>query len=187
MQIQQRTWTIANGWSGARHGGCSEYAGDSVDRSMQLVLVFGSPSSLKQPGWHDQLRQFYPHARLLGCSTAGEIVGTQVRDDGLVATAIGFEKTQVRTAAIVLFPGESSFAAGQRLGAAIEAALGQQLQLVLTEMPEAATEILADLAANKKGRASLAALNLAASVDSPAEPGSDVAGIEIVVAELPWT
>jgi len=45
---------------------------------------------------------------------------------------------------------------------AVEAALGQQLQLVLTEQPEAATGILADLADNKKGRASLAALSLAA-------------------------
>ncbi len=46
---------------------------------------------------------------------------------------------------------------------AVEAALGQQLQLVLTEQPEAATGILADLATNKKGRASLAALQLATS------------------------
>lgn len=45
---------------------------------------------------------------------------------------------------------------------AIEAALGQQLQLVLTAEPRAATEILADLGANKKGRASLAALSLTA-------------------------
>jgi chromosome segregation protein len=44
--------------------------------------------------------------------------------------------------------------------AAIETALGHHLQLVLTEQPEAAHEILADLTANKKGRASIAALAL---------------------------
>ena len=43
---------------------------------------------------------------------------------------------------------------------AIEAALGHHLQLVLTEQPEAAQQIIADLAANKKGKASIAALNL---------------------------
>jgi hypothetical protein len=122
MQIQQRTWTVADGWSVAQNGGRGDHAGASVDQPMQLVLVFGSPNSLKQPGWYDQLRQFYPQARLLGCSTAGEIAGTQVRDDGLVATAIGFEQTQVKAAAIALLPGESSFAAGARLGATIEAA-----------------------------------------------------------------
>jgi chromosome segregation protein len=43
---------------------------------------------------------------------------------------------------------------------AIEAALGQHLQLVLTESPETAEHILAGLAASKKGRASVAALAL---------------------------
>ncbi|HXU75058.1 MAG TPA: chromosome segregation protein SMC, partial [Methylomirabilota bacterium] len=41
---------------------------------------------------------------------------------------------------------------------AIETALGHHLQLVLTEQPEAAHEILADLSANKKGRASVVPL-----------------------------
>jgi chromosome segregation protein len=45
--------------------------------------------------------------------------------------------------------------------AAIEAALGHHLQLVLTEQPEAAEQILTNLAASRKGRASIAALNLA--------------------------
>jgi chromosome segregation protein len=43
---------------------------------------------------------------------------------------------------------------------AIEAALGHHLQLVLTEQPESAQQILADLATNKRGRASIAALGL---------------------------
>jgi chromosome segregation protein len=41
---------------------------------------------------------------------------------------------------------------------AVENALGHNLQLVLTEQPESAQEILADLSANKSGRASIAAL-----------------------------
>jgi chromosome segregation protein len=43
---------------------------------------------------------------------------------------------------------------------AIENALGHNLQLVLTEKPESAQEILAELAASKKGRASIAALDI---------------------------
>jgi chromosome segregation protein len=43
---------------------------------------------------------------------------------------------------------------------AVENALGHHLQLVLTEQPESAQEILADLTANKSGRASVAALSL---------------------------
>ena len=43
---------------------------------------------------------------------------------------------------------------------AVENALGHHLQLVLTEQPESAQAILADLSANKTGRASVAALSI---------------------------
>ncbi|MGO9587852.1 MAG: chromosome segregation protein SMC [Limisphaerales bacterium] len=43
---------------------------------------------------------------------------------------------------------------------AIENALGHHLQLVLTEQPESAQQIIADLSANKVGRASVAALSI---------------------------
>jgi chromosome segregation protein len=63
---------------------------------------------------------------------------------------------------------------------AVEAALGNNLQIVLTEQPEAASEILADLSANRKGRASIAALSILA----PA-PSENLTGLpEGVVAAL---
>ncbi len=43
---------------------------------------------------------------------------------------------------------------------AVESALGHNLQLVLTEQPESAQEILSGLASNKQGRTSIAALGL---------------------------
>lgn len=54
---------------------------------------------------------------------------------------------------------------------AVEAALGNNLQIVLTEQPEAASEILADLSANRKGRASIAALSILAP--APSDPATD--------------
>jgi chromosome segregation protein len=56
---------------------------------------------------------------------------------------------------------------------AIETALGHNLQLVLTEHPEAAQEILADLSANKKGRASIAPLSLTNSGGASQSNGDD--------------
>ncbi len=50
----------------------------------------------------------------------------------------------------------------------VEAALGHHLQLVLTEQPESAHQILADLSANKRGRASVAPLSLLRANGSPA-------------------
>ncbi|MDB6129182.1 MAG: smc, partial [Verrucomicrobiales bacterium] len=60
---------------------------------------------------------------------------------------------------------------------AIEAALGHNLQLVLTEQPETANEILLDLSVNKKGRASIASLQLRSMAqESAPELGGVVSG-----------
>jgi len=64
---------------------------------------------------------------------------------------------------------------------AIENALGHHLQLVLTEQPEAAQQILADLTNSKAGRASVAALSVEVSdaqlaFDGDMSPGSDAEG-----------
>ncbi|HTL56745.1 MAG TPA: chromosome segregation protein SMC [Candidatus Limnocylindrales bacterium] len=55
---------------------------------------------------------------------------------------------------------------------AIESALGHHLQLVLTQHPEAAHQILADLSANKKGRASVAPLELGGAAETAGEDAS---------------
>jgi chromosome segregation protein len=76
---------------------------------------------------------------------------------------------------------------------AVEAALGHHLQLVLTEQPESATQILADLSTNKKGRASIASLGLNAAIGRSTDPTSvapsmetsDAAQIEPPVSETP--
>jgi chromosome segregation protein len=71
---------------------------------------------------------------------------------------------------------------------AIETALGHHLQLVLTEHPEAAQEILSDLSANKRGRASIAPLAFVrqghaadgnAAELSPADPAMPAAKVEL--------
>lgn len=65
---------------------------------------------------------------------------------------------------------------------AIEAALGSQLQLVLTDQPGTAETIIADLAAGKKGRASIAALGLL-----PAPPAAVSVGAASPTVCLPGT
>jgi chromosome segregation protein len=57
---------------------------------------------------------------------------------------------------------------------AVENALGHHLQLVLTEQPESAQEILADLNANKSGRASVAALSISIPDDKQLVFGGEI-------------
>jgi hypothetical protein len=77
MRIEQGKWTQAHGWSPQTQGTLREVA--------QLVLLFGAKAILKEQKLIEQIKNTYPGAHILGCSTAGEIAGTQVSDDSLVA------------------------------------------------------------------------------------------------------
>jgi hypothetical protein len=111
MLTQQQIWTVMDGWQ-------SDLRCEWGDRA-QLLLVFGSPTALKQPDWQTALRQCYPNAQWCGCSTAGEIAGERVYDETIVVTAIAFEQSQVKGTALHQLPEENSFDLGQRLAATI--------------------------------------------------------------------
>jgi hypothetical protein len=111
MDIEQRQWTAAAGWVPVVPG--------SVGATAQLVFVFGAPAILRKSSCLNELTAHYPRAHIVGCSTAGEICGTQVRDDSLVATAVRFERTKVKTTHTNILPGMSSFAAGQQIATAL--------------------------------------------------------------------
>ncbi|HVX50933.1 MAG TPA: FIST N-terminal domain-containing protein [Chitinophagaceae bacterium] len=64
----------------------------------QLVLVFANRFLLEGATHITTLKQAFPAATVVSCSTSGEINGRQVYDNSLVATAIHFDKTQLRFA-----------------------------------------------------------------------------------------
>jgi hypothetical protein len=107
MQIEQTRWSPARGWVPAPPG--------RLESTAQLVLLFGSPACLKQTAWQEDIAQAYPKAHRLGCSTAGEIYGTEVTDETLVATAIAFEHTRIQGASLRLDEVSDSYRAGERL------------------------------------------------------------------------
>lgn len=107
MQIEQRQWTAPDGWR--RIG--SEQGVDSA----QLVLVFGGTEELSDPERYGELRAWYPDARILTCSTSGEILGTSVYDDSVTATAVSFASTEFRVAYTNISESADSFQAGERL------------------------------------------------------------------------
>ncbi len=113
MKIEQLRWTVERGWQ-------SFHEAPAAARSAQLVLLFGATDRLKSENWQPSLKTAYPHAHLLGCSTAGEILDTRVTDDSIVATAIEFEQTRVQGQAIQMESGETSFHAGARLAQSFE-------------------------------------------------------------------
>jgi hypothetical protein len=107
MQIEQTRWTDDKGWSPAFPGALGEKA--------QLVLLFGSPACLRKTSWQADIVKAYPQAHRIGCSTAGEICGTEVTDESLVATAIAFEHTQLNGVSIQVSDANGSYHAGEML------------------------------------------------------------------------
>lgn len=107
MKIEQSTWNPGDGWSPA---------GDAAALPPpQLVLVFGGREALSDPAPLRSLRERYPSALQVGCSTAGEIRDVNVLDDTIVSTAVHFEHTTLRMAAEPLGEPDGCAALGRRL------------------------------------------------------------------------
>lgn len=113
MRIEQSRWTPSGGWE--------PFSPGRLD-SAHLVLVFGGPEALKGHALRD-VAAAYPKAHRCGCSTAGDIFGTQVSDDSLVATAVSFERTRIAGRSTRIGGPEDSRAAGERLAGALAGAL----------------------------------------------------------------
>jgi len=61
-----------------------------------LILMFGSKKFICNNGVFDTIKNKYPYAYIIGCTTAGEIYKDQVNDDTLTVTAIHFEKSEIK-------------------------------------------------------------------------------------------
>lgn len=83
--------------------------------SPQLVLVFAAIEFMRSPEFTQRLRQMFPSAALVGCSTAGEIHGAYVSDHTASITALHFQHPDFRVASTSLNSMEDSSPAGERL------------------------------------------------------------------------
>ena len=106
MRTSQYRWSPSNGWS----------ASPVPSREAQWLLVFGNPDVLRSPAWHAPVREAFPFALITGCSTAGEIAGTQVVDEGLTCTAVTFRQSRVCAHVTPIQDAGDSFRAGEWLG-----------------------------------------------------------------------
>jgi hypothetical protein len=112
MKIEQKRWTAAGGWDFPLNGGM----GDSA----QLLFIFGSTEILKQQSQSEEIKNAYPRACAVGCSTAGEIYGTGVYDDSLTLVAVHFEKSTVTCSHVEIGSAQDSYSAGKQLARDLE-------------------------------------------------------------------
>lgn len=107
MKIEQATFLTDQGWT--------VVAGGLQGEAAQVVLVFGDRHALEAGHGLAALSSRYPRARIVAASASGEIAGTSVTEDRLVATAVGFTKTRVECASVAVTCNQESYAAGRDL------------------------------------------------------------------------
>lgn len=92
MHVSQYVWTNRLGWSPALPA--------DADPGVQLALAFGNCREIRRRDLFDSVRRAFPAGIFAGCSTAGEIAGTQAHDDSLVVTAVRLERCTVDSVAV---------------------------------------------------------------------------------------
>ncbi len=107
MKVEQKQWNRTQGWTQAGN--------NQLTSNANVVLAFGGCEILSDPQRYHELKHFYPEAHILTCTTAGEILGSKVLDNSIVATAIHFEKTKIKASAIEIEYSRESYQKGYEL------------------------------------------------------------------------
>src|SRR3989338_10700553 len=87
MKIEQKSWTKDTGWV--------DISKETLSVPPQLVLMFAGRQLLEEGERFKEVRALYPNSHILTCSTAGEIIATQVRDNSVALPAGFFAPTAV--------------------------------------------------------------------------------------------
>ncbi len=110
MQITQIRWSGNSGW--AQAPGFSAVA--------DIVFVFADAPFFQTESCYTELREKFPKAHIVGCSSAGSVMGVEISDGDVVATAVKLEHSRIRLASVDIEPGKDA----RELGARLMAELG---------------------------------------------------------------
>lgn len=106
MYSRQINWDSRTGWSPA-----AEQA-----EEVALVFYFGTREVLACGKRYQELREMFPRAHILGCSTGGQINNGDVSDDGIIAAAIRFDSTKLRLVCRHITDDSQSWDCGEAIG-----------------------------------------------------------------------
>lgn len=107
MKTEQMIFTGSDGWDIKSYNNLQSIA--------QLVIVFGSSLLLKAQHNFDFIRESYPNAEIIGCSTSGEIYQDEVYNNSIVCTAVYFENTAIKVVSEKIDSMTDSYTIGERL------------------------------------------------------------------------
>lgn len=114
MLIEQLRWRAGTGWPAAN---------PDAARTADLVLVFADTPYFQSAACYDELRGLFPNARILGCSSSGNVLGTEISDGDMVASLVRFESGQIELAVADVPAGADAGALAAQLVANFKAGL----------------------------------------------------------------
>lgn len=69
---------------------------------VNIIFLFGDTDVIKNDGNFLKLKDIFPKAIIVGCSSSGNILGSQISNSTVVATAVFLEKSHIEIASLVL-------------------------------------------------------------------------------------
>lgn len=109
MKTSQYIYLTDSGWL--------KQSGEDVNPT--ILLAFGSGKDCSGDILVTWWQNNFPNAQLIGCSSAGEIIDTNVHSNTIVVTAIEFEKTSTHIHYIDFEEGDDSFDVGKKLASGL--------------------------------------------------------------------
>lgn len=88
MKYEQQLWSKETGWK--------NILGQIEPDKATLVLYFGGREAIQSGEIYRSLATQYPKAHVVGCSTGGEIVGSEVHDNTVTSIALQFTATRIK-------------------------------------------------------------------------------------------
>lgn len=107
MKISKISYKQNDGWS-------ADFPVD-LDSKETLLIIFGAREFLEQHSQIADLTDKFPSSKVIGCSTAGEIIGESVNDRSLAVSIVKFEKTHIQTTFSPISDSSESFSAGEEI------------------------------------------------------------------------
>ncbi len=87
-----------------------------MDSPQTLILAFGATEFFENCEAIEELREMFPHSKLLGCSAAGGIIDSTIHENSFVVSIVRFEKTRLKTVTSPVSEASDSFEAGEAIG-----------------------------------------------------------------------
>ncbi|HVD83311.1 MAG TPA: FIST N-terminal domain-containing protein [Bradyrhizobium sp.] len=110
MHSQQITWNPQAGWTPVK----------AETEKVSLVFYFGTRQMLACGKRFSELREMFPAAHILGCSTGGQISNSDISDDEIVAAAISFDATRLQLVRQDISDAQQSRNCGETIGRALQ-------------------------------------------------------------------